>query len=128
MLIKYTTTCVILNINIISRDVVKPFFIELNPFLHRSCFYIFCLKTQSGRTNVNYTFYIYFRPQTSDCKPQALRESSYRQKKPETKPAGEMPLFDQLKTKMKERSRKLQVLFLRFSSPKYFCTSFEDSE
>lgn len=67
-------------------------------------------------------------PQTSDCKPQALRESSYRQKKPETKPAGEMPLFDQLKTKMKETSRKLQVLFLRFSSPKYFCTSFEGSE
>lgn len=66
----------------------------------------------SGGTNVDYTFYIYFRPQTSDYKPQALRESSRRQKKPETKPAGEVPLFDQLKTKVKETSRKLQVLFL----------------
>ncbi|XP_018354251.1 PREDICTED: uncharacterized protein LOC108755635 [Trachymyrmex septentrionalis] len=47
------------------------------------------------------------RPQTSD-KPQMLRESSYRQKKPETKPTGEMPLFAQLKTKMKETSRKFQ--------------------
>ncbi|XP_018304264.1 uncharacterized protein [Mycetomoellerius zeteki] len=46
-------------------------------------------------------------PQTSD-KPQTLRESSYHQKKSETKPTGEMPLFAQLKTKMKETSRKLQ--------------------
>lgn len=63
----------------------------------------------AGCTNVDYTFYIYFRLQTSDYKPQALRESSYRPKEPETKPAGEMPLFDQLKIKMRKTSRKLQV-------------------
>ncbi|XP_018403382.1 PREDICTED: uncharacterized protein LOC108780241 isoform X1 [Cyphomyrmex costatus] len=56
--------------------------------------------TKSRKTSLNGL-------QTSD-KPQTLRESSYRQKNSETKPTGEMPLFAQLKTKMKETSRKLQ--------------------
>jgi len=97
----------------------------MNIFPHRSHLHIFCSKAVQAVTNVNYIFYIYFRPQTSDWKPQTLRESSYRQKKLETKPSGEMPPFDQLKTKMKETSRKLQV-FSCFSSPslEYFCASW----
>ncbi|KYM80989.1 hypothetical protein ALC53_08553 [Atta colombica] len=58
-----------------------------------------CTKTR--KTNSN-------RPQTSD-KPQTLCESSScRQKKSKTKPTGEMPLFAQLKTKIKKTSRKFQ--------------------
>ncbi|KAM0725777.1 hypothetical protein ACS0PU_008503 [Formica fusca] len=46
------------------------------------------------------------RAQTSDGKPQILRESSSRQTKSDTKSAGE--LSDQVKTTIKETSEKLQ--------------------
>ncbi|KAL0131380.1 hypothetical protein PUN28_002722 [Cardiocondyla obscurior] len=47
-------------------------------------------------------------PRTSGCKPQALRESFCRQKKPETMTMRKVLPFGRLKTKMKETSRKLQ--------------------
>lgn len=67
-------------------------------------------------------YFIYFRAQTSDGKPQILRESSSRQTKSDTKSAGE--LSDQVKTTIKETSEKLQVLFYSSSPPKYFCANW----
>ncbi|XP_011692694.1 PREDICTED: uncharacterized protein LOC105452870 isoform X2 [Wasmannia auropunctata] len=67
-----------------------------------------CCKGGCSKSCTEYRKTSWNGPQTSDREPQTLRESFYRQKKPETKPAAEVPLFGQLKTKMKETSRKLQ--------------------
>ncbi|XP_032680665.1 uncharacterized protein LOC116848553 [Odontomachus brunneus] len=62
-----------------------------------------------------------------DCKPQTLRESSSGQKKLETKPWAKTPLSDQVKTKLKGTSGRLQVLFFfyfsSFSTAAYFRAS-----
>jgi len=60
------------------------------------------------RGNVDHALYVCFRAeQTSVCQPQVLRVvSSICQKKPKT-----MPLSEQLKTRMKDARKRLQVFF-----------------